>query len=202
MMTPHLPGTTEIKTALKIKTDPVFKALLETTNKIPTKCIPENIRIYSALLSAVLSAVKCIPWHQWLCVSISACREKGKFSFCRSWCKQMYRETPFLLPLSVYFHPSCSTSSVKHLFLISVRAGSCFRQALSSCAQKGITWFTLPEFLAAPNPLKLKLLPFLSGANCKMWQICAIGVSGRNPNLATTNWILSLHNSWYERKGM
>lgn len=84
-MTPHLPGTTQskIKKGLKIKTDPVFKALLETTNKIYTKYILENIRIYSALLSAVFSAVKCIPWHQWLCVSISACTEKGQFSFCR-----------------------------------------------------------------------------------------------------------------------
>lgn len=64
------------------------------------------------------------------------------------------RENTLLLPLSIYFDPSCPTSCIKHLFLIPVRTGCCFRRTLSSYAPKRIAWFNLPDFLSVPDPLK------------------------------------------------
>lgn len=131
-------------------------------------------------MSTILSNLKCITGTN-ICMSAPVHaltkmhrKKRGKFSFQR-WSKCRRENTLFLL-LSIYFDPSCPTSFIKHLFLIPVRRGYCFRWTLSSYIQKRIAWFTLPDFLSVPDSLKLyksKVTPVSVQLHSTWsWQLC------------------------------
>lgn len=116
------------------------------TIKYPPKYILESIRIY---YTTSISCPQCYEMHplapvvlcHHLCLyrQWSTGQKMENFLFAGDDVNKCRRELPFLHPLSIYFNPSCPTLSVKHPLLTSVRTGSCFRQTLSSSAQKGIT---------------------------------------------------------------